>query len=66
MIALHAGLEKGKPVEDQLAALYKKDATVPRLETFFGRKNVWDIPEVSFMNSIFQNLVSGVAKAFII
>jgi hypothetical protein len=46
LIAVHAGLEKKMPVEEQLALLYKKDATNPRLETLYGRKNVWDIPQV--------------------
>ncbi|CAM6123187.1 unnamed protein product [Calypogeia fissa] len=45
LIAVHAGFEKGRPIEDQIAALRRKDATIPRLEAMYGRKNVWDIPQ---------------------
>ncbi|XP_015583830.2 tyrosine-protein phosphatase RLPH2 [Ricinus communis] len=45
LIAVHAGLEKGKNVEEQLAFLKVKDTRVPKIEALSGRKNVWDIPK---------------------
>lgn len=46
LIAVHAGLERGKNVEEQLELLKAKDTRVPKVEALSGRKNVWDIPEV--------------------
>lgn len=43
---MHAGLERGKKVGEQLELLKAKDTRVPKVEALSGRKNVWDIPEV--------------------
>ncbi|KAK6139991.1 hypothetical protein DH2020_026265 [Rehmannia glutinosa] len=45
LIAVHAGLEKGKGVEEQLNYLKAKDTRIPKIEPLSGRKNVWNIPE---------------------
>ncbi|KAJ4705156.1 Calcineurin-like metallo-phosphoesterase superfamily protein [Melia azedarach] len=45
LIAVHAGLEKGKNVEEQLKFLKAKDTRVSKVEALSGRKNVWDIPK---------------------
>ncbi|KAG8648654.1 tyrosine-protein phosphatase RLPH2-like isoform X1 [Manihot esculenta] len=45
LIAVHAGLEKAKNVEEQLKFLKAKDTRVPKVEALSGRKNVWDIPK---------------------
>ncbi|XP_073149087.1 tyrosine-protein phosphatase RLPH2-like isoform X1 [Henckelia pumila] len=45
LIAVHAGLEKGKSVEEQLNYLKSKDTRIPKVEALSGRKNVWNIPE---------------------
>ncbi|CAN1134903.1 Tyrosine-protein phosphatase RLPH2 [Linum perenne] len=45
LIAVHAGLEKGKDVQEQLKLLKAKDTKVPKIEALSGRKNVWDIPQ---------------------
>ncbi|CAK9168099.1 unnamed protein product [Ilex paraguariensis] len=45
LIAVHAGLEKGKGVEEQLKFLKAKDTRIPKVEALSGRKSVWDIPE---------------------
>lgn len=50
LIAVHAGLEKNKGVEEQLKSLKSKDTRISKVEALSGRKNVWDIPQV---NSIF-------------
>ncbi|EFH58905.1 hypothetical protein ARALYDRAFT_478323 [Arabidopsis lyrata subsp. lyrata] len=46
LIAVHAGLEKGNNVEEQLKLLRAKDTSIPRIqhEPLTGRKTVWDIP----------------------
>lgn len=46
LIAVHAGLEKGKDVVEQLRILKARDTRVPKIAALSGRKNVWDIPEV--------------------
>lgn len=46
LIAVHAGLERGKDVEEQLKLLKAKETKVPKIECLSGRKNVWDIPKV--------------------
>lgn len=46
LIAVHAGLEKGKDVKEQLKSLKARETQVPKVEALSGRKNVWDIPEV--------------------
>ncbi|KAK4776114.1 hypothetical protein SAY87_024075 [Trapa incisa] len=45
LIAVHAGLQKGKKVEEQLSSLKAKDTRIPKVEALSGRKSVWDIPE---------------------
>ncbi|PIA39224.1 hypothetical protein AQUCO_02700420v1 [Aquilegia coerulea] len=45
LIAVHAGLEKAKGVEEQLKLLKGKDTSVPKVAALSGRANVWDIPE---------------------
>ncbi|XP_031281740.1 tyrosine-protein phosphatase RLPH2-like [Pistacia vera] len=45
LIAVHAGLEKGKNVDKQLIFLKARDTQVSKVEALSGRKNVWDIPE---------------------
>lgn len=50
LIAVHAGLVKGRDVEEQLKFLKAKDTQVPKVEALSGRKTVWDIPEV--MNTV--------------
>lgn len=51
LIAVHAGLERGKDVQEQLNSLKAKDSKVPKIECLSGRKNVWDIPNVRTQNS---------------
>ncbi|XP_075509188.1 tyrosine-protein phosphatase RLPH2-like [Primulina tabacum] len=45
LIAVHAGLEKGKRVVEQINHLKSKDTRIPKVEALSGRKNVWNIPE---------------------
>ncbi|XP_052171985.1 tyrosine-protein phosphatase RLPH2-like [Diospyros lotus] len=45
LIAVHAGLERGKGVKEQLQFLKARDTRVPKVEALSGRKNVWDIPK---------------------
>eukprot|EP00262_Sarcandra_glabra_P007563 TRINITY_DN20453_c0_g1_i1.p1 TRINITY_DN20453_c0_g1~~TRINITY_DN20453_c0_g1_i1.p1 ORF type:complete len:316 (+),score=44.06 TRINITY_DN20453_c0_g1_i1:168-1115(+) len=45
LIAVHAGLEKTKPVEDQLKLLRARDTSLPKVEALSGRQNVWEIPK---------------------
>ncbi|KAB5569164.1 hypothetical protein DKX38_002957 [Salix brachista] len=45
LIAVHAGLEKGKNVGEQLRFLKAKETHLPKIEGLSGRKNVWDIPQ---------------------
>ncbi|KAK6942637.1 Calcineurin-like phosphoesterase domain, ApaH type [Dillenia turbinata] len=45
LIAVHAGLEKGKDVQEQLKFLRAKDTRINKVECLSGRKNVWDIPQ---------------------
>lgn len=46
LIAVHAGLEKGVDVKEQLNFLKARDTRIPKVQALSGRKNVWDIPEV--------------------
>jgi hypothetical protein len=50
LIAVHAGLERDKGVQEQLKYLKAKDTRISKVEALSGRKNVWEIPQV---NSIF-------------
>ncbi|XP_058771225.1 tyrosine-protein phosphatase RLPH2-like [Vicia villosa] len=45
LIAVHAGLEKGVDVKEQLKYLKARDTGIPKVQPLSGRKNVWDIPE---------------------
>ncbi|CAL5207377.1 unnamed protein product [Lathyrus oleraceus] len=45
LIAVHAGLEKGVDVKEQMKYLKARDTRIPKLQPLSGRKNVWDIPE---------------------
>ncbi|XP_047308082.1 tyrosine-protein phosphatase RLPH2-like [Impatiens glandulifera] len=45
LIAVHAGLEDGKGVEEQLTLLKARDTSVPKVEALSGRKSVWDTPK---------------------
>ncbi|GAV87412.1 Metallophos domain-containing protein [Cephalotus follicularis] len=45
LIAVHAGLEEGKSVEEQLKSLKQRDTRVPKVVALSGRKNVWDMPK---------------------
>ncbi|KAG0489012.1 hypothetical protein HPP92_007823 [Vanilla planifolia] len=47
LIAVHAGLEKSKSVDEQLKFLKAKDTSIPKVEDLSGRHNVWEIPQVS-------------------
>lgn len=45
LIAVHAGLQKSKPVDQQLKVLRERDTSVPKVEDLSGRHNVWEIPK---------------------
>ncbi|KAL6521132.1 Tyrosine-protein phosphatase rlph2 [Orobanche gracilis] len=45
LIAVHAGLEKGKRVAEQIDYLKAKDTRIPKVEPLSGRTNVWNIPQ---------------------
>ncbi|CAH2054276.1 unnamed protein product, partial [Thlaspi arvense] len=45
LIAVHAGLEKGNSVDEQLKLLRAKDTSISKVPYLSGRKNVWDIPQ---------------------
>ncbi|VVA97059.1 unnamed protein product [Arabis nemorensis] len=45
LIAVHAGLEKGKSVKEQLELLRAKDTSISKIQPLSGRKNVWNIPQ---------------------
>ncbi|XP_058107855.1 tyrosine-protein phosphatase RLPH2-like isoform X1 [Magnolia sinica] len=45
LIAVHAGLEKTKGVEEQLKLLKARDTSLPKVEALSGRQNVWEIPK---------------------
>ncbi|KAF8396444.1 hypothetical protein HHK36_018063 [Tetracentron sinense] len=45
LIAVHAGLEKEKGVQEQLKFLKARDTRVPKVEALSGKKNVWEIPK---------------------
>lgn len=46
LIAVHAGLEKSKGVDEQLKFLRARDTSIPKVEDLSGRANVWEIPQV--------------------
>lgn len=45
LIAVHAGLEKSRGVDEQLKLLRARDTSIPKVEDLSGRHNVWSIPE---------------------
>lgn len=45
LIAVHAGLVKGRDVKDQLELLKARDTRVPKVEPLSGRNSVLEIPE---------------------
>ncbi|VVB05054.1 unnamed protein product [Arabis nemorensis] len=45
LIAVHAGLEKGNSVDEQLKHLRTKDTSIPKVPYLSGLENVWDIPQ---------------------
>ncbi|KAI3985111.1 hypothetical protein MKX01_027197 [Papaver californicum] len=45
LVAVHAGLEKGKGVEEQLKVLKVRDTKIPKVAALSGRKDVWEIPK---------------------
>ncbi|CAL0321458.1 unnamed protein product [Lupinus luteus] len=45
LIAVHAGLEKGIDVKEQVELLKARDTRVPKVQALSGRMNVWNIPE---------------------
>ncbi|CAI9097794.1 OLC1v1034290C1 [Oldenlandia corymbosa var. corymbosa] len=44
LIAVHAGLEKNRDVEQQLKSLKAKDTRIPKVQALSGRQSVWEIP----------------------
>lgn len=48
LIAVHGGLQQGKPVDEQLKLLRARDTAISKVECLSGRKTIWDMPEVSF------------------
>ena len=49
LIAVHAGLEEGKDIEEQLKFLKAKETKFPKIMGLSGRKNVWNIPKVNIL-----------------
>lgn len=47
LIAVHAGLEKNRGLEEQLKYLKARDTRIPKVEALSGRKNVWEMPKVN-------------------
>ncbi|WOL15512.1 hypothetical protein Cni_G24293 [Canna indica] len=45
LIAVHAGLQKLKAVEEQLKLLKSRDTSLPKVDQLSGRQDVWQIPE---------------------
>lgn len=46
LIAVHAGLDKWKSVNEQLELLRAKDTSFSRVQPLSGRKDVWNMPMV--------------------
>jgi hypothetical protein len=65
LIAVHAGLEKGIDVKEQMKNLKARDTRSPMVQALSGRKNVWDIPEVivCFLFSYYCNTFDFVASS---
>ncbi|XVE96476.1 hypothetical protein REPUB_Repub02eG0225300 [Reevesia pubescens] len=45
LIAVHAGLERDKNVQEHLEFLKARDTRVPKVPGLSGRKDVWDMPK---------------------
>ncbi|KAL5710727.1 Tyrosine-protein phosphatase rlph2 [Ranunculus cassubicifolius] len=45
LIAVHAGLDKEKNIEEQLRKLKAKDTSIPNVDALSGRANVWNMPK---------------------
>ncbi|CAL9194377.1 tyrosine-protein phosphatase RLPH2-like [Musa acuminata AAA Group] len=45
LIAVHAGLEKSKGVEEQLKLLKARNTILPKVEQLSGRHDVWEMPK---------------------
>lgn len=66
LIAVHAGLERNKNVEEQLKFLRARDTRVPKVEAISGRKNVWDIPKVMSLLYLWSALTKFASAALFI
>jgi hypothetical protein len=53
LIAVHAGLEKTKNVEERLQVLRARDTSLHTVQELRGRMNVWDIPKVITNKGLF-------------
>lgn len=53
MIAVHAGLEKSKGVEEQLKLLKARNTILPKVEQLSGRHDVWEMPKVTLAIQLF-------------
>ncbi|RWW08308.1 hypothetical protein BHE74_00019210 [Ensete ventricosum] len=49
LIAVHAGLEKSKGVEEQLKLLRARNTILPKVEQLSGRLDVWDMPKTVYV-----------------
>ncbi|KAG1330993.1 Serine/threonine-protein phosphatase BSL2 like [Cocos nucifera] len=45
LLAVHAGLEQSKGVDEQLKLLRARDTSLPKVEDLSGRHNVWEMPK---------------------
>ncbi|EOY08159.1 Calcineurin-like metallo-phosphoesterase superfamily protein isoform 4 [Theobroma cacao] len=58
LVAVHAGLERGKYIQEQLEFLKARDTRVPKVTALSGRKDVWDIPKVMNSSLLMKQLLS--------
>ena len=63
MIAVHAGLEKDKAVDEQLKTLKARDTRVAKVGPLCGRASVWEIPKVR-VHQILHFIVIESSRAF--
>lgn len=66
LIAVHAGLEKGDSVEEQLKLLRSKDTSISKVPYLSGRKNVWDIPQVKRLEKKPTSWCWDICSSFVI
>ncbi|KAL5976397.1 hypothetical protein ACLOJK_020728 [Asimina triloba] len=59
LIAVHAGLVRGIPVDDQLKLLKARDTSVPKVAALSGRHDVWEIPESHKELPLYYSLSPG-------